>query len=52
MVALVLLGLLLALGIASILGLTTDSRDASYQLGSVIDGHRDADRPSTPSNDD
>lgn len=36
MIALILLAVLVALGIASILGITADSRDSSYGLGPLL----------------
>jgi hypothetical protein len=38
MIALVFLILLVALGVASVLGFTPDTRDADYGLGPVIGG--------------
>jgi hypothetical protein len=36
MIALILLVMVMALGIASILGITADSRDPQYGLGQVL----------------
>jgi hypothetical protein len=39
MIALVVLIVLVALGVASFLGLTPDTRDPGYGLGQLIRGH-------------